>query len=550
MDNTIEVAAVSRESQSAQLGDLYDARKDKFNSIQLFKESLPNETVIGTENWHTNLKLTLSDTLEDKFNLMDISASIKVSIMSGLISLEGSGKFFKDTKKSAKSVQAHLIHTIRTKYEQINMVSSAIGKLIDLDTLKDTDCTHVVVGIQWGGSAFMKVEDSNQDNQETQVIEGKLAAQLEKLSLKINGEASVNVSEEEKATFSKFSLEVFGDLSIDKVPQNVVDAVKFMRDVPAMIKSANDGRGKAISYSMIPISLLRKRFKANSTLNSMVKDINDATVKRATKLFDELNVAEAELYDLMNNVKPYETYLPGNQTAALAKVKDEFDIMELEAQKALADHLVRVRSGQEEAYVLEDVVSNYTARLDNSKLNQLERYNDLKPGLKLVKFLQKENVALLKKDTIFTLLLRKYENQDVYVLFYKLNDHSDDNQNVINTFQTMLRKKHLLGNASFVAASYETLNENPRQPAVDSQNRTKIIRYRYSRIEDNDYKPGKNITDGTEPEFWSLDQIKEILNASGDQLKQLDVKHNALSKKTETLADIQRKLNTNPSIKC
>lgn len=539
----IEVTALGR---AAQLGELYDARNDHFLRLQLFNESLPKEVITGTENWHTKLKLSMINTLEEKFNLLDVSASLKVSVMGGLFSLEGSGKFFKDTKKSYKSAKATLIHSITTKYEQINMIASAISQKIDLAALNDIDSTHVVVGIQWGGNAFVSVEDSNQNNDDVQVIEGKLSAELEKLSLKISGDAKVNVTEEERKKYSKFSFEIYGDVLPDKVPQNLVDAVAFMQDVPTRIRNANEGRGKAMSYSLLPISLLRKRFGDASKLMSLVKEVNDATVKKATKLFDDLNTQQAKINDLMRAVNRYEPYIPTSQVKALREIDFKFNVFQSEVQKALAEHLIAVRAGKEEVHHLNNMLTNYTGKFQQSKQNGTIM-RDLKPTLQSLKFFLNQNVTLLKKNDRLRQFLREHFDQDVYILFFKLNDQSDANEDVINTFQLMLRNRENYGKALFVAASYELLNESKFPVVVDRQNKTKIRLYRDNTLLSDDFTPGQNITDQTKPELWSLHQIQQILNASRTDLKELIGKHEALSKKADALQEDTGRLSANPS---
>ena len=542
----ISVAAVGR---AAQIGELYDARKDQFVRLQLFNEVLPEKTIHSTENWHTKLKLTLDNSLEDKFTLMDISASLKISIMSGLFNLEGSGKFFKDTKKSAKSAKATLIYSITTKYEQINMISSAIKPLIDLDALNDINCTHVVVGIQWGGNAFISVEDSNQENEDTRVIEGSLKVDLDQLSVAIHGEGSVNVSDVERQKYSKFNFEIFGDILPDKVPSNLVDAVAFMKDVPTRIQNANNGRGKAMTYNLVPISLLRRRFGEEYKLDSMIKDINDATVKKVTKLFDDLNTAQAELNDLMNRIKRYEPYILSDQIKALYDLNFGFKILQSEAQKSLAKHLIAVRSGMEETNELETVLTDFTNRLENNKQNKITTYNVLKPALKFVEFLQKYNVTLLKKTEMFRQFLREHFGEDIYILFYKLSDRSDANEKVINLFQTMLNKRKNFGKARFVGISYELLNESKFPVVIDRDNKTKIRLYRDNNLLADDFTPGQNVGKESQHDSGALYHVQQNLNNSRTKLDELKGNYLALLNKTLHLVQDQLELLNNPSNK-
>ncbi|KAJ6223142.1 hypothetical protein RDWZM_001687 [Blomia tropicalis] len=159
--NPIEIEAIGRVSN---LGGLYDSRSNQFISVSLFEQPLTNSSIISTSNKHTKLEYTLMDTLSEKFRVMDISGELKVSILSGLFKLQGSGRYFKDTKKSYKSAKASLIQSISTEYEEISITDKNIKTLVNMDVLEQIDATHVVVGIQWGGKVLISVEDTNSEN--------------------------------------------------------------------------------------------------------------------------------------------------------------------------------------------------------------------------------------------------------------------------------------------------------------------------------------------------------------------------------------------------
>ena len=152
------------------------------------------------------------NTLEEKFRTMDIQAELKLSIMGGLFSLDGSGKFFKDTKRSAKSAKASLISSFSTEYEQISITSTEIRNLIDQDALEQIEATHVVVGIQWGGNVFISVEDNNYNDQDKQVVEGNLNAKLQMIAAQISGNAQVKIDEKVRNELSKYNFEIYGDI--------------------------------------------------------------------------------------------------------------------------------------------------------------------------------------------------------------------------------------------------------------------------------------------------------------------------------------------------
>ena len=186
----------------AKLGELYDARSDRFLRLSLMKAVVNESAITSTQNRETKLKYTLLNTFEEKFQNLDVSAEMKLSILGGLIELKGSGRFFKDTKRSAKSAKASLVQTFSTAFDQISISSTSVKQSIDLDVLAQIDATHVVVGIQWGGHVFVSVEDVNADNQDQQKIQGSLGAKMRLIAGTFSGNAKVDLNEKEKNELS------------------------------------------------------------------------------------------------------------------------------------------------------------------------------------------------------------------------------------------------------------------------------------------------------------------------------------------------------------
>jgi hypothetical protein len=86
---TITLKSLSR---CAALGSLYDVRKEKFCvGISMFNNQLPSNLIRQIDTPNTKYELDLSDTYETKFQKLDVQAELKLSVLSGLLTLEGSG---------------------------------------------------------------------------------------------------------------------------------------------------------------------------------------------------------------------------------------------------------------------------------------------------------------------------------------------------------------------------------------------------------------------------------------------------------------------------
>ena len=64
--------------------------------------------------------------------------------------------------------------TIGTKRQSIDLFDADVISRVVEDTIADGRATHVVVGVDWGASAFMSLEHDNSDDGDRREIEGNL----------------------------------------------------------------------------------------------------------------------------------------------------------------------------------------------------------------------------------------------------------------------------------------------------------------------------------------------------------------------------------------
>ncbi|KAF4075338.1 hypothetical protein AMELA_G00233300 [Ameiurus melas] len=120
MDSScIEIVALGRPLYP---GMLYDCRRDSFiPGVTLWDKKVLCEDLDVHQQPQTHLKFAASDTLSDKANLLDISASLKASFYSGLVEVGGSAKYLRDNKSSARQCRVTMQYSQTTKFEQLTM---------------------------------------------------------------------------------------------------------------------------------------------------------------------------------------------------------------------------------------------------------------------------------------------------------------------------------------------------------------------------------------------------------------------------------------------
>ena len=503
----IELSAVGR---VAKLGELYDARSDQFLHLSITKSNFPNTSISSTQNKETKLKYTLLNTFEEKFQTLDVSAEVKLSVMGGLFELEGSGRYFKDTKKSAKSAKASIIQSFLTTYDQVSITDSAVNPLVNDDVLAQIDATHVVVGIQWGGNVFISVEDLNQDNRDVQKVEGNLGVKIQLLAASLSGHGLVNVSDADKSELNKFSFEIYGDLLPDSVPQTLIEAVQFMKISPSLLQNANGGKGKAMKYTLLPLPALRKLWKINSQINALINRVDEATIKNCIRLFDEINSAGQKLNDVVNDVNQYQQYLISSKVKEVNDLKYNFEVYQAEVQKNLSEHLVLVRSGTEKVGQLQQVFIDASKSPYSWENMNTKDFTAISQEVSFLKLLLKMEISMLDKTKILQQFLWENFGKDIYILFFNYSPEIITDK-TMNLFRKMIDNKNVFGpKAMFVAAKYDILQDQSTQK---SNKINKISLYRNGTLILDNYQDGDKVVNQSDPNFWSFYQMQQHMMA-------------------------------------
>ena len=199
--------------RTPRLGLLYSAASANFTGSYLF-EDIDNKTdQINIDIGRTDLKLTMSDSFEDKSSVMDISASLSLEVLGGLIKVEGSGRYLTDSKANSEKHSWAMSLFLRTQEQRLLFEEKkVVGKRPhDVDEIIKRDrATHFVSSIIYGGSIIIELLSKRVELEKVESIKGELAVQLEKLkgSIDLTGNAKVKIDGELKSLNETFELKV------------------------------------------------------------------------------------------------------------------------------------------------------------------------------------------------------------------------------------------------------------------------------------------------------------------------------------------------------
>jgi hypothetical protein len=192
MESFDESSSITRKAigRSAKLGSLYDARKDNFIGAELYIDNIPSEVINPIHPCpNTNYDFNYDETLNSKFDRLNVEGELKLSILMNLVNLEGSGRYLSDKQSSKRVFRSAFVYQSVTCYESFNPLNHKLKNLAN--DFCHFNGTHVVCGIKYGVNAIFSVEYTVEDSNKTKEIRGKLEALFDKIKLSISGGAKV-----------------------------------------------------------------------------------------------------------------------------------------------------------------------------------------------------------------------------------------------------------------------------------------------------------------------------------------------------------------------
>ncbi|KAF4075259.1 hypothetical protein AMELA_G00232520 [Ameiurus melas] len=330
-------------------GMLYDCRMDSFiPGVTLWDKHALRDDIDVHDQTKTFVKLAASDSVTEKANLLDVSASLKASFLGGLVEVGGSAKFLQDSKSSARQCRVTMQYSQTTKFEQLTM--KELGNIIYPQVFEQKTATHVVTAVLYGASAVMVFDYTTAENENKQVIEGNLYAVIKKIpTISIEGQASLKMTQDEKNLAENLNVTFYGDYELEENPTTYTEALRACKRLPSLLKERNS-KGVPVTVWLYPLTLLDNRAA------KLVREITSSLVTKAETFLEELSDVERRCNDLLKNPVTFDfPYIKGR----LLQFQEVHSSYKIAFQKALCSVLPGIRSGALENKALGDILNNH-----------------------------------------------------------------------------------------------------------------------------------------------------------------------------------------------
>ncbi|KAF4073307.1 hypothetical protein AMELA_G00257160 [Ameiurus melas] len=302
-EHIIETTALVR---PLQLGMLYDCRNDAILPGMTFwdgEQLQHNKDVIAHGN--TEFTVTTSDTIAEKAKHLKVDGELKLSLLVGLVKVNGAASYFNDNKKSFKQQRVTLHYRVNTKFEQLTIDHLAKGKM-NLHKVNDHGkATHVVTAVLYGADAYFVFDRAVNLSEDQSNVQKELKTFLDKLENigSIGAQPEVNLNENEKAAVKKFRCTFYGDFKLPSNPSTFEDAVKVYTDLPKML-GENGEHAVPVKVWLYPL------VKLDSRAATLQRTITRDLIRAVESVIEDLNVTAMKCGDLLQDTvaKSFSTF--------------------------------------------------------------------------------------------------------------------------------------------------------------------------------------------------------------------------------------------------
>ncbi|XP_078075282.1 neoverrucotoxin subunit alpha-like [Mustelus asterias] len=343
----MDISALGRPFQP---GMLYDCRSDSLiPAVTLWDLETLQRNVNVQSKHETEFKIYSSDSIEEKTSALDIVGSLKASVITGLMKLDGSAKYLNDIKRSKQQARVTLQYRTTTRFEQLTMSHLGRQNVTYPDVFDQGIATHVVTAVLYGAQAFFVFDQEIPSTENLQDIQGNLEGMIKNIpKIAIDGQASLKMTNEQKSNAQKFNCTFYGDFSLKNNPTTFQHAIDIYRTLPELL--GPDGEHAVpMRVWLYPLN------KLDCKAAQLVRDISIGLVNRSQSGLEQLNEAVMKCNDMMRDSVAVQFPEIGNRIKQFQNMCLEYKLV---FQKTLARMLPSIRGGGEEEGLLVDILNN------------------------------------------------------------------------------------------------------------------------------------------------------------------------------------------------
>ncbi|EGC40242.1 hypothetical protein DICPUDRAFT_96289 [Dictyostelium purpureum] len=468
--------------RTAFLGDQYDVRSDSFLTTNIFKDQIPEEKIQTANVSDLSYEYFVSSSSQEKFNSLGVDDNLKLSILCGLIEITSSASYLKEDNNKKKVVRGSLIYKIETSLDSIDI--KTLESLIDIDSLNNSEATHIVTRIKYGANVIVTFEKTYSDEANNSEVSGSLSAVMKKIggSFSMDGDISLNLKESERKILDELKINFFGDVipKNEEIPDSSEAALNIMKNIPKYLETDNKSKGKPVEYMLLPIETVKRQLSIETGLERVYKKIGEDLINQVELEFQLLAAHKLELKSLYAKLLEMKDFFNINQLSPVFDFINKVSVNEKTFKESISELIVAVRSCTKDISSLEECVNIYISSEYSSngikKFLELSHQANLKNQLSFIQEIKALNIDIVSKTMYKSEIIKNSnDNCKLYILNY-YNSTRTINQIwhpiYISTFITKYNEKRK--KTKFAIIDLEIHNSLPNQENSSSDSTSKV----------------------------------------------------------------------------
>ncbi|KAK3887039.1 hypothetical protein Pcinc_008804 [Petrolisthes cinctipes] len=279
MANSNKLYTVAALGRPFHLGSLYDMRSEQIISgVTLWNKEDLDKVTHKQRLSYSDFHVITSNTFSDCASALDISGSLKLSYMGGLVDISGAAKFLNNRQLTGRSQRVVLQYKCTTMAEELTMERLGPGCITHPQVFDQGFATHVVTGIEYGANAFFVFDRIFKYSESEKAIAVNLEATIKMIGI----DANYNSSDHDEQMDDNMQCRFYGDFAL---PENITtykDAVKIYKELPKLLGKTGEN-AVPVKVTLFPLVLL------DSKANVLVREISNHLISDTENTLETLH---------------------------------------------------------------------------------------------------------------------------------------------------------------------------------------------------------------------------------------------------------------------
>jgi ribosome biogenesis GTPase A len=352
--NTIKRPALG---ETAVLGTLYDARRDRFLPYSILAETLPEGCVTVVPSGQLFRAIITTDTLKEKFDTFEMNPDLIASFLGGFLHTQGSGGYLNHSRETGLIAHRALLSTYKTIDEKLNFMGGDLKDHLELSILEAGHATHIVSEINWGTRSIIAATQLLLDEEDRTRSEYVLSSAF----------SSFDENHVPSQLDNSIKVTAYADLLEpgETLPYDMVSAHRHIIQQPNQVASVNNGAGNPLTYTLLPVSFFSAFFGASIQTEIVVRQPSVEFQGKLVDLLDELCQAKRLLSSYYQDLQSHRDCVERSHIAEVAARIRQAEQSESDLQKSYAQEVALLRDGQSTGQnalqLLEDFLNSRSA---------------------------------------------------------------------------------------------------------------------------------------------------------------------------------------------